>query len=122
LRAPSSLRLVSARGVRGSEEERIAVRRIVGEILSYALCADRGFKSEFLRAEQVAPGLTDFRDVRLFWIGAMAGEEDVRTGDVRLTLDSDKCERANELLMERRSSSFWLYCRLWQPVLGQWNV
>ena len=29
LRAPSSLRLVSVRGVRGSEEERIAVRRIV---------------------------------------------------------------------------------------------
>jgi hypothetical protein len=60
LRAPLSLRLVSVRGVRGSEEERIAVRWVVGEILSYALRAGGGFKSEILRAKKVAPGLTDF--------------------------------------------------------------
>jgi hypothetical protein len=49
-RAPSSLRLVSVRGVRGSEEERIAVRWVVGEILSHVLGLNRGFKSESLYA------------------------------------------------------------------------
>ena len=52
----------------------------------------------------------------------MAGEDDVRTSDVRPTPDSDICERADELLIELRSSSVRLFCRLWQPVFCQWNV
>jgi hypothetical protein len=47
----------------------------------------------------------------------MAGEDNVRTSDVRPTPDRDICERANKLLIELRSSSVRLLDRLGQPVL-----
>jgi hypothetical protein len=60
--------------------------------------------------------------VRLSWIGEIAGEDDVRTGDVRPTPDSNICERAYKLLIELYSSGVRLLNRLRQPVLCQWNV
>jgi hypothetical protein len=60
--------------------------------------------------------------VRLSWVGEVAGEDNVRTSDVRSTPDSDVCKRAYKLLIELCSSSIRLLDRLRQPILCQWNV
>jgi hypothetical protein len=52
----------------------------------------------------------------------MAGEDNVRTSDVRPTLDSNVCEGAYKLLIGLCSSSIRLLDRLRQPVLCQWNL
>jgi hypothetical protein len=55
--------------------------------------------------------------VTLFWVSEVAGKDNMRTGDVRSTPDSDVCQEANQLLIELRSSSIRLLGGLLQLVL-----
>jgi hypothetical protein len=73
----------------------VADNMINRHILSHVLHAGRGFESESLCTEQVALGLADLRDVRLSWVGEVAGKDHVRSSDVRPAPDSNVCKRAN---------------------------
>jgi hypothetical protein len=54
--------------------------------------------------------------MRLSWVSEVAGEDDVRSSDVRSTPDSDVCKRTNKLLVELCTSGVRFLDRLWQPV------